>query len=121
MTKIARFAGAAACLATLALWGIMNFANPYGAQGANPGSFLVALGMMLLAVMGLWAAWQARPYPLLAAGLVSFAPVGLYLLGTPGLFRWIGVFNLIGLLSAVGMLVERLSHRRGGHNRQGRA
>jgi len=35
-----------------------------------------------------------------------FVPIGLYLLFTPGIFRWIGIFNLLYLLASLLMVVE---------------
>jgi hypothetical protein len=109
MTKVARFAGALACAATAGLWLVFLFANPYAA----PGSFLLPAAMLLLAALGGAAAWLGKPYGLLAAALASFAPVGLYLLGTPGIFRGIGVLNLVALLAAALMLAGRRGAARG--------
>jgi hypothetical protein len=39
--------------------------------------------------------------------VVAFAPIGLFMLGTPGLFRWIGIFELLYLVTAVAVWFEK--------------
>jgi hypothetical protein len=63
--------------------------------------------MALLAVAGLLASLRGNPYLLLLAFGVSFVPVGLYMLGLPGLFRGIGWLNLAWLAAAVLMIAGR--------------
>ena len=61
--------------------------------------------MALLAVVGGVAALRRKPRAMLVVALFSVLPVGGYLLGSPGLFRWIGGLNIIYLLSAIGMFL----------------
>jgi hypothetical protein len=37
----------------------------------------------------------------------SFIPIGLYMLGTPGIFRLIGIFDILNLLAAILMIIGK--------------
>jgi hypothetical protein len=43
-----------------------------------------------------------------ATGLLSFLPIGLYTMGTPGIFKWIGVLNLLYLAASVAISLPKL-------------
>ena len=104
MLNLTRFTGFLACLGSAILLVVLIFFNPY-----TPGIVLtlpIAL-MMLLALAGLVASLAARPFWMLVVAALSFIPFGLYLLGTPGVFRWIGVFNLVFLIAGLLMLAAR--------------
>lgn len=102
MSKVARLIGMLASLGVLGLYLVYVFFNPY-----SPGSLTLPIVVMLtLALVGALAAWWAKPYFMLAVFLVAFIPMGLYTLGTPGLFKWIGILQLIFLLASVLMAAE---------------
>lgn len=71
-----------------------------------PVSWLVAGVMIGLSLIAGYASLRERPYLLLLVALFSFFPVGYYLLGTPGLFRWIGVLNLFLFVMAGGIFLS---------------
>lgn len=102
MLKVARLSGLLTSIGVLGLYLVFVFFNPY-----RPGSLtLPIVAMMVLALVGALAAWWAKPYLMLAIFLVTFVPVGLYMLGTPGLFKWIGILQLVFLLASILMAVE---------------
>ena len=102
MLKLARLLGVFASLGTLILYVVLVFFNPY-----NAGSLTLPIAaMMFLAVAGLITTWKTKPYWMLAVFLALFVPMGLYMLGTPGLFKWIGVFNLLFWLASLLMVAE---------------
>jgi hypothetical protein len=102
MVKVARLLGSLAALGTLSLYIVLVFFNPY-----SPGSLTIPIMlMMLLSGVSTITAWKAKPYLMLVIFLLSFVPMGLYMLGTPGLFKWIGIFNLLFLLASVLMVAE---------------
>ena len=105
ISMIGRLLGLSASVGTIGLWSVFSFLNPYGYQGFSNSQYLIAGVMTILAIVGLTAALQEKPYIMLAVFGLSFIPVGLYLLGTPGIFKWIGVFNLLLLCSALIYLV----------------
>lgn len=103
--KIARTIGMIASAGTAGLYIALVFSNPY-----TTGSMTLPIAvMMLLALTGIIAALKTRPYPMLAVFLASFVPIGFYMLWTPGIFKWIGIFNLLFLLASLLMLMEKLS------------
>lgn len=83
----------------LVLWWALVFRNPYGRQGATAQSDIVPGVMALTAGVGILAALRDWPRLLVAASVVSLVPVGLYLLGTPGIFKPIGYLGLLLLIS----------------------
>jgi hypothetical protein len=105
--QIIRLIGLTGAGLTLLLYGGFVFFNPYSDQRLAPDVYGVAIFMSLLALLAGWAALKSKPGWLLVAFLLSFFPVGLYLLGTPGLFRWIGVGNLLYLLAGLSLILFR--------------
>jgi len=101
MLKISRFLGIAAAIGVISLWSVLGLFAPYGTYGLLGGSYLVIWLMIILAVIGLGGVLMDNPYVPLVVFALSFVPVGLYLLGTPGLFKWIGLFDLLFLVSGL--------------------
>jgi hypothetical protein len=99
-----RIMSAGASLGALAIWAVFLFRNPYGppAQGR-----VLTFGslMMLATVVATGAAVRGAHLAMYLLFVVLFFPVGLYLLGGPGIFSGIGWLNLLYLLGA--MLVHR--------------
>ena len=63
--------------------------------------------MILLAVVAAWASITIRPFVLVVLFFPSFFPIGLYLLGTPGILRWTAICTVLYLVAAGLMLVAR--------------
>lgn len=96
--------GVSTAIITLLLWGSFFLTNPYEAQGERSGGSLAIGGlMMLFSILAGWAAWKGKVMWLVIAFVGSIFPVGLYLLGTPGIWRWIGLMNLLYVVSAIGI------------------
>jgi hypothetical protein len=64
--------------------------------------------MVLLALVVIRGVIAARFVPVFAAFLLSFFPFGLYLLGTPGIFAWIGVMNVFYLVAGALLVLHRV-------------
>ena len=80
--------------ATAAFWLALWFYNPYTLQSYTelitaPGFF-----MILLSLLGVWAALNIKPVSLFFIALFSLIPIGSYMLSSPGIFMLIGWFNL---------------------------
>lgn len=101
LALFARTSGALACVGAVALWLVFLFANPHGQGGRSAGTFVVAATMLALAAAGAVASIAGEPLWMGVAAAVSFCPVGFYLLLTPSVFLWIGVCNLVLLVTAV--------------------
>ena len=105
LTLLGRAAGLLGSLLTAGLWLVFLFSAPATESGASTATFFVVLLMEGIATLGVLAAWRCRPYLMLAMFVFSFFPMGLYLLGTPGIYRWIGVFDFLFLVSGVLMIM----------------
>lgn len=105
LTALGRAAGLLASLLTSGLWLVFLYSAPVTESGASAATFFVVLLMVAIATLGLLAAWRNRPYLMLAVFVFSFFPMGLYLLATPALYRWIGVFDFLFLVAGVLMVL----------------
>src|SRR5512145_2378552 len=101
MLFLSRLVGLAASVGVIGLWSVFSFFNPYNGQQITGATYLIAGLMINLAGLGVVAVLSDKPYLMMLVFVFSFVPVGLYLLGTPGIFRWIGVFNLLFLVSVL--------------------
>jgi hypothetical protein len=88
-------------LSTIVLWTVLWFFNPYAQSEAIT---IPGVIMLFAAVAGLVSSYSQKPKLLLALALVSFIPIGLYLLGTPGIFLIIGVLNIVCIALATRLL-----------------
>lgn len=98
--------GTAAWVGSIALWIVFLWFNPYLGSGRTIGTAVVVAFMIALGVLAVYGTWTRRPGLLYGAVGLSFCPVGFYVLLTPGIFRAIGILNLLALLAAI------LLHRR---------
>ncbi len=64
--------------------------------------------MVLLALLVIWGVIVGKPVPVFVAFLLSFFPVGLYFLGTPGVFAWIGVLDVLYLVAGALLVLYRV-------------
>jgi len=80
-------------------------------------SLVVALLMILASITAVIASLKAHGGVLIFLFVVSFFPVGLYLIGVPHWYRWIGIFNLGYLLA--GVLIRFKSGTSGEHRNPG--
>ncbi len=110
-TEIGRLVGILGAVGTVVLWGYFVSYNPYAAEGITGATYAVAAGMAVLAILGGVSAWKRRPSFLFAVFVLSFLPVGFYMMGPPGHFKWIGLFNALFLVSGFLMLVGRKAVR----------
>jgi hypothetical protein len=94
LLTFARLLGLGAAALVALLYGVMLFLNPYPTDGITAGTYIVGALMILLALLAAWGALTIQPLLLLLAFCGSFVPVGYYLLGTPGVFAYIGVADL---------------------------
>lgn len=98
---MARWLGVASSGASAVLWVIFVGANPYAPQGLGPASVGIGCLMVLLGLAGVRASLRQRWGWMYVIFALSFIPEGLYMLGTPGIFRGIGIANLVFLGAAV--------------------
>ncbi len=109
MAGFARLTGLLASIGTLALWLGLALLNPYGSGGTTQASYFLDALMMLMTGAGIVAILKSMAHVMIAVAVFSFVPVGFYMLGTPGIFKWIGILNLLFLLSSLTFLAHRLA------------
>lgn len=101
LLTLSRLLSFSAAIGAIALWIRVTFldSGPSGTGATN----VVAMLMMVLALLVVWASLRTAPRLMLWAFFFSFfvPPTGLYLLGVPHYAKWIGVCNLLYLVAAV--------------------
>ena len=96
-----RIFGAASGVAACALW-LWALGTPQGTFSLSALNIAIGVLMMLFAIFAVIASVRGHGLALVVIFIMSFFPVGGYLLGTPHWLRWIGVsdfgFLVAGLL-----------------------
>jgi multisubunit Na+/H+ antiporter MnhC subunit len=72
----------------------MTLFDAYGYEDLSLTAVTIQLTMICLALVAGCGAVAKQPGLLLLAFAVSFMPIGLYMLGSPGIFAFIGVANI---------------------------
>ncbi|MEW6770592.1 MAG: hypothetical protein AB1330_04280 [Bacillota bacterium] len=101
LQTLGRFVGVVASVGNIVLILMLWFFNPYGKFAVPTETYFIFSLMVVLSLLAVYACVKMVPLVMYGVFCGSFFPVGFYLLGTPGIFRWIGVFNLFYLASAV--------------------
>jgi hypothetical protein len=104
---LARLAGLTAAALSTALYGKLLFFDAYTREVVDAGTYKACGAMVLLACLGMWGVMRGQPVPVLLAFLGSFFPVGLYFLGTPGIYAWIGVLDVLYLVAGALLVLYR--------------
>jgi len=97
------YLGVMASVVTMLSWVMFVLTEPYGHDEAEWIGFLIIAAMFGFSFLAAWSSITKRIFWLCVAFLISFFPVGLYMLLTPGMGKWIGIGNLVYLVSAIGM------------------
>jgi hypothetical protein len=84
--------------AAFVLWAIFLFWNPYRAPDVQ--SALIPMVMSILVLCGIGAALLRAPWGMLLFG-AAMLPIGLYVVLTPGIFKFIGVATIGFVLTAI--------------------
>ncbi|MBI5305386.1 MAG: hypothetical protein HY868_24870 [Chloroflexi bacterium] len=112
MLKTGKVIGALAVVLAIALWTSLIFVNPFGETGITDQTWLVSGAMILLCIVGLGGVISARPLLVALVAVLSFLPIGVYMLGVPSFYRLIGVSNLTLLLAGLLMWIGAQSRAR---------
>ena len=94
-----RALGTLAALGAGVLWAIFLFRNPYASAAEGP-TLLFGRLMILASLIGLVAAARGAHLAMYLLFVVSFVPVGFYVMLGPGIFQAIGWLNLAYLAAA---------------------
>ena len=93
---------------TVGLWIVLWFFNPYSQTETVT---IPGLVMLFVATTGVVSSFLKKPILLLTLALLSFFPIGLYLLGTPGIFLNIGLLNVVSVVVAARLLFMKIRPR----------
>lgn len=107
---VGRSVGVSAAVLAAAGWFIFVFRHP-SAPPAEGVSLLIGVTMTLACVIGVGAAVRSAHIGMYLLFLVSFLPMGLQTLQSPGVFQIIGWCNLVYLASAVCIHASLPRHR----------
>jgi hypothetical protein len=99
--------GLASSAAQLILWLALGYQNQFYPAQVTQQTWLINAKMVELALAGMLVVWWRKPLLMLVVILVSFYPVGLYMLGVPSIFRWIGISSLFYLAASLVLLADR--------------
>lgn len=106
---VARVLGVVSSASSAVLW-VVFLLNPYGGQGGDSlKTRLIAFAMIGLSAWGVAVSIKMRARWLAVAAVASLVPIGLYVALTPGVFKWIGLFNALMLLAAIVMGLAKRS------------
>jgi hypothetical protein len=103
--KLWRVFGAGAWALTIVLWLVLWFFNPYTSAGGT--ITIPGMVMILVAIFGVFASLKGSWLGQLLASLASIFPIGLYLLGSPGIFAFIGILNMLSIVPTGNFLLFR--------------
>jgi len=121
---VGKAAGVLSAVVVLGLLAVLLLAPPYAPLARISTFALVPTAVLAVAVI--IASLSGSPGVVLIAFLVSFLPVGLYFLLSPGMFKVVGLMEL-GYLLAAALLyygdgaARRITNRSSGHGPSGRA
>lgn len=107
--RTASLFGVIASLGSLFLWVMFLFFNPYSNAGIGGVTYVIGFTMLGLSVVGILASLKTRVILMYIVFLGSL-PLGLYFFLTPGIFKWLGLFCVLYLVSALLMTVDRVRH-----------
>ena len=100
------YLGVIAAVVTMLSWIMFIMTEPFGNDEAKWIGYLVIAAMLGLSFLAAWSSITKKILWLSIAFLVSFFPVGLYVLLTPSVSKWIGIGNPVYLVSAIGMYIQ---------------
>ena len=101
MLNVSRLLGVSASMGMIGLWGMLAIFNPASYQGLVLLAYIISALMILLALVGVFATLSDNANFMFTVFGLSFVPIGLYTLTMPGIFPWIGFFNLVYLGAAL--------------------
>ncbi len=107
---VARGVGVSASVLAAVGWLVFMFRHP-SAPPAEGVSLLIGITMTIACIVAVGAAVRGAHIGMYLLFLVSFLPMGLQTLSSPGVFQAIGWCNLVFLASAVCIHVSLPRHR----------
>lgn len=105
--RIGIFVGIVASVSGIILWAILNFFNPYSAEGISDATVKITfLGLGLPAIFGFGASVFRIKWLMYTVFIVSL-PLSMYLAGTPSIFKLFLLVSVCYLVSAILMKTDK--------------
>lgn len=101
LQMLGRGLGAFVSAVSAVLWLLAVWSPDTGAIFTGGWALVVANLLIIVCVVGVIASVRGHGNVMLIAFLLSFLPVGAYLLRTDHWLRWIGILNLLLLVAAL--------------------
>jgi len=99
--RIGIFVGIVASVSGIILWVILNFFNPYSAEGISDATIKVTfIGLGLPGIIGFGASAFRIKWLMYTVFIVSL-PLSMYLAGTPSIFKLFLLVSVCYLVSAI--------------------
>ena len=105
--RVAKAIGVIASVAVVILWIEFIIAIQQNPLIVARETWLIGALMIVLAIAGAAAALTGRPFGMILVFVISFFPVGAYLLGVRSIFRLIGIANLFFLTAGILILSQK--------------
>lgn len=100
MRKKSALIGFIAGMASIILWIVFNFFNPYSNQISYETMFTTFLMLVLPACLAIYSFYKSKK-PFMLIAFIWSLPLSLYMLMTPGVFLLFGITSFMYLLSYV--------------------
>ncbi len=107
----AKWLGVGSAIIALILWIVVAYQTHFYPDVITKDTWIVIAVMILLAILGVTAAFTEKPFLMILIFLLLFFPVGLYMLGIPSIFKLIGLSNLIFLISSIVIIITKFEIR----------
>ena len=118
VSGLARLVGFGAALCAFVVWVVILIGEARALEqdfGITPATIVTSAVIAALALVAAWASLRTASLVLIIVSVVSFFPVGFYMLLLSGYGTWIGVCNLLclaaGLLMAASNRLARAERR----------
>lgn len=98
-------------LLTFTFWVVLWFQNPYSTENASNIITLPGVVMAIFCLLGAAISIKRKPVLMALVSMLSFFPIGWYLISTPGIFEIIGWFNIVSFVISVLMFYNLRSEK----------
>ena len=91
---------------SFALWVALWLINPYSTEKASNIITLPGVFMAIFCLLGVVVSIKRKPILMASVSILSFFPIGWYLLLTPGIFNIIGWLNIVCFVISLFMFYD---------------
>lgn len=88
------YVGSFMWLLSFSFWIVLWFLNPYSMEKASNIITIPGVFMAIICLLGVAGSIKRKPILMALVSILSFIPIGWYLLFSPGIFKIIGWLNI---------------------------